>query len=611
MSNLADHRRDTQNTPARLDVAHPSRRWRSIAAQAVVFCLIATVLAAARPAAAAVDEGAGLPHPPRMYWHKYTFLPERSGPDAYWEPCWPGAGSGDGPCMYMQATGPHTEALNCARWELGRWAGSVKLGVFVPHGNATATVTYRVEYVDAADGNLIAYDWQVAQADISGWTHLRMFGVYTDSLTVTVCNNSAVEGIGTHRWIDRLIGVDAVSAICTGDCVGISPVKPVPGLVAAVYPDNRIAVEWSTPSSRSRAPLAGYRITYSTGGWSSPAYEMVDKFHFSPPLTPGLVYKVQVDAVDTLGRYPYTARTSIRLDPEKLLHTDPLDRRRPVFDTWDAEWVTDDDLRDLRNVADAAGVVDPTPISDGSSAVLSIMVGDYLDAGLSAVAVLVPYVGDLPKLRKLPKFADALQFAKKAEIVTGNYGPAKKLEGLTSTQRALVRKAYRGAVIAFSTAYRNGFKFKRDHYGRVVEASGPLKRSAIADKADEVRAVREALHSMKTRKRINGRLETPDSNGHLLPASHGGPFTLDNVVIQDEVVNATINRELEQAIWRPAVKAGTPVHVRVEVIYNADNLTRRPDQFRIYTLIDNHQAVPTLQIDNVRDAEPVWLRGSP
>ncbi|WP_218079757.1 RNase A-like domain-containing protein [Anthocerotibacter panamensis] len=43
--------------------------------------------------------------------------------------------------------------------------------------------------------------------------------------------------------------------------------------------------------------------------------------------------------------------------------------------------------------ADLAGIADPTPISDGISAAISLAKGDYLGAGLSLVS-MVPYLGD-------------------------------------------------------------------------------------------------------------------------------------------------------------------------------------------------------------------------
>lgn len=56
---------------------------------------------------------------------------------------------------------------------------------------------------------------------------------------------------------------------------------------------------------------------------------------------------------------------------------------------------------------DIAGIFDPTPISDGSNAVISLLRGDFVGAGLSAVSI-VPYVGDAAKLGKLGKWAETV-----------------------------------------------------------------------------------------------------------------------------------------------------------------------------------------------------------
>jgi hypothetical protein len=46
-----------------------------------------------------------------------------------------------------------------------------------------------------------------------------------------------------------------------------------------------------------------------------------------------------------------------------------------------------------QGAADVAGIFDPTPISDGISAAISLAKGDYVGAGLSLIS-MVPYVGD-------------------------------------------------------------------------------------------------------------------------------------------------------------------------------------------------------------------------
>lgn len=59
---------------------------------------------------------------------------------------------------------------------------------------------------------------------------------------------------------------------------------------------------------------------------------------------------------------------------------------------------------------DLTGIVDPTPISDGSNALLSLARGRFWDAAISAVSI-VPYIGDLAKLGKLPRYLMSIRKA--------------------------------------------------------------------------------------------------------------------------------------------------------------------------------------------------------
>jgi hypothetical protein len=57
---------------------------------------------------------------------------------------------------------------------------------------------------------------------------------------------------------------------------------------------------------------------------------------------------------------------------------------------------------------DLAGFVDPTPISDASGALIALARGQWLDAVISGVS-MVPYVGDLAKAGKLPKYLKTIE----------------------------------------------------------------------------------------------------------------------------------------------------------------------------------------------------------
>jgi uncharacterized protein len=75
-------------------------------------------------------------------------------------------------------------------------------------------------------------------------------------------------------------------------------------------------------------------------------------------------------------------------------------------------------------VLDIAGIIDPTPISDGVSGVISLLRGDWLGAGIS-VASMIPYIGDLAKAGKLPKLLKTVERA--VEIATQDARFAERL----------------------------------------------------------------------------------------------------------------------------------------------------------------------------------------
>lgn len=72
---------------------------------------------------------------------------------------------------------------------------------------------------------------------------------------------------------------------------------------------------------------------------------------------------------------------------------------------------------------DLAGVVDPTPASDGASLLISLMRGDMLGAGIGVVS-MVPYIGDLAKAGKLPRYLRSVE--KIIELAETNKEFAKK-----------------------------------------------------------------------------------------------------------------------------------------------------------------------------------------
>ena len=67
---------------------------------------------------------------------------------------------------------------------------------------------------------------------------------------------------------------------------------------------------------------------------------------------------------------------------------------------------------------DITGIVDPTPVSDGTNMLISLARGRWTDAAISAIS-LVPYLGDAAKVAKLDRYLNTLQLAK--EIAKTDY----------------------------------------------------------------------------------------------------------------------------------------------------------------------------------------------
>lgn len=56
---------------------------------------------------------------------------------------------------------------------------------------------------------------------------------------------------------------------------------------------------------------------------------------------------------------------------------------------------------------DLVGIADPSPVSDGLSGLISLRRGDWLGAGISGLS-MIPYIGDLAKAGKIPKYARSI-----------------------------------------------------------------------------------------------------------------------------------------------------------------------------------------------------------
>ncbi len=167
---------------------------------------------------------------------------------------------------------------------------------------------------------------------------------------------------------------------------------------------------------------------------------------------------------------------------------------------------------DLTQMAlDIAGLIDPTPVSDGANGIVSLFRGDFLGAGISALG-MIPYVGDLAKVGKLGKYARTVErvvdlarmdarFADAVRPVLQRIKDALDQVPINSLPDAVREplQALKGKVDDFfrSAPTSSGDTFTGTLRGTRVELPGVSVRSITYTKrsSEELRALRSAFDS--------------------------------------------------------------------------------------------------------------------
>lgn len=246
--------------------------------------------------------------------------------------------------------------------------------------------------------------------------------------------------------------------------------------------------------------------------------------------------------------------------------------------------VTDAQLRevsfDLLELAlDLAGIADPTPVSDGASALLSIARGQWLDAAISG-ASMVPYIGDLAKTGKLPKYLKSLEkavaLAGRSEKVAQAITPAMRkirqaleflprganhvVDRMRDTVDAFLRS--RGAVKVPQALpdIAKRFKFYNQHLGNKVHKVG----EGWLGVPGRVKTHRSKHQQTK----VSG--GTGDDAGHLIGDRFGPPGDTRNLSRQNWKANqgGGTFHNLED-MWDDKLQQGYKIHVKVTDIAEA------------------------------------------
>lgn len=112
------------------------------------------------------------------------------------------------------------------------------------------------------------------------------------------------------------------------------------------------------------------------------------------------------------------------------------------------------------------GIFEPTPFADGADGLISLFRGDLLGAGISAAGI-IPYVGDLAKLGKLPKFVKiidrALNIAKADARFAENLRPALRAlrETLDAVPLDSLPRSARDQIVALRNKVDEFFRTER------------------------------------------------------------------------------------------------------------------------------------------------------
>ncbi|HEY5809625.1 MAG TPA: DNA/RNA non-specific endonuclease [Povalibacter sp.] len=249
-----------------------------------------------------------------------------------------------------------------------------------------------------------------------------------------------------------------------------------------------------------------------------------------------------------------------------------------------------------------AGVIDPTPVSDGIDGAISVGRGDWLGAGISVVS-MIPYVGDLAKIGKLGKLLEtvdtAVDLAKASPAFARAVKPvlqtirdalhAAPLDSLPSVVREPLQKmaskidellnagqvAASGTRVA-ATVGRNTVTWTLDAAGRPAAAEATLKEAfTSASRSGAERTAQTTAGNAGV---------ADDVGGHIL----GHRFVLDqggrNLFPQNVQFNNSAYRTMENE-WASWIQQGKEVRVNLQLDMPTGQV--RPDRIEVsYEVID-------------------------
>jgi hypothetical protein len=277
---------------------------------------------------------------------------------------------------------------------------------------------------------------------------------------------------------------------------------------------------------------------------------------------------------------PFPARATAKAKPPGPQGASPHGGGGKVVDLTDVQ-VRELSLDLLQLALDLGGIADPTPTCDGASALIAITRGNWLDAVISGVS-MVPYVGDLAKTGKLPKYLKSLEkavdLARRSEKVAAALTPAfqKLKQGLDLLPRGanasidrmknLVETFLRsrGAVKVAQVLPDISKQFK------LYTQKFPGKDHKIAEGWLGVPGHVKTHRSKSQQRKVSS--GTGDDAGHLIGDQFGAPGDARNLSLQNWRANqgGGTFHDLEGR-WADKLQKGYKIRVKVTDIADAGN----------------------------------------
>lgn len=228
----------------------------------------------------------------------------------------------------------------------------------------------------------------------------------------------------------------------------------------------------------------------------------------------------------------------------------------------------------MHGALDVAGLIPGLgEIADGANAVIYLAEGRFIEAGISAVA-MIPILGDVGKVGKWGVKAgkELLEEGTERLVKEGAESLVERTakEGAETTVERVAKESADevlqfGKLAPNTTYVRNGYEYATDELGRVSRVSGDLRLET---------GIRSP-HQTEV-----GKLGLPtDEGGHLIATRFDGTPEGVNLVPQDANLNRGAWKRMENE-WATALAQGKQVKVDITVQYPPGNISR-PDIFEV------------------------------